>query len=139
VTAVFVMAVSLAALAHSFISHCRTLLRAVANIQVSQNVRTLSGLDFGRTAMEAFSRLALLLQLCTPMTAERTRELRFVRLYCAFLKLAGLVPPPLLGRERIWLQREVAACAHFAAVALDERISRIRRFCEHSLPDTLRP
>ena len=137
-TALLIIVVSFAALAHFFLYYCQTILRATLDIQVSQHVRTLSGMEFGRPAMDSFSRLVLLIRLCPPLTAERTRELRFVRLYCALLRLAGLAVPPVLGRGRRWMRSEAGACAHFAAVALDERISRMRQFYEHSFANPAR-
>jgi hypothetical protein len=70
-----------------------------------------------------------LLKPCPPLERSLPRLPVTLRLYYKFLKLlhapACFLWPPLCE----WLHRERAACSHFAASVLDQRIAGTQRFC----------
>ncbi len=130
----FLAVLSLATLAHFFLTYCHSLLCASGAVRLSENVRGLAALRGGQLSLESLSKILLLLRLCPAIVREHTLELQCVRVYSALLLLLRRAAALLVRDEPAWSRSERLACVHFAAVALDRRISGVRRVFEHPLP-----
>ena len=107
-----------------FVYYCRSTLASVRNAEVSGHVLNLAGLETRVLHSDDFPRFAALLQLCPEQDREGS-HVRAISIYYALLRvLAGILS--LAPRVSSWIRREQQACAHFAAVVLDRRISSSR-------------
>jgi hypothetical protein len=124
-TAALILGVSSVALLQFFISYCRSIIAASTAQPLSEQVREVTGIRDRQIRSEEFLRLLQLTSLCpdsgtdqTAITAVRAyfRMVSFVR-----MALRGVIPGIVS-----WTEAELIRCAHFAAVALDRRISYSR-------------
>lgn len=116
-----ILVVSLVTLSQFFVSYCRSLVVAYSKVELSPRARQLAELDSRDATGDEFPRLVQLVRLC-PEPADDRLELRAVHAYYSLLSLMRGVlffAPPVMT----WADRERAACAHFAAVALDRRVA----------------
>ncbi len=125
-----VLAGGIAAGAQFFVSYCRVFLRSVAGRRVSDDVRSLARLDDCEPSADALPRLFSLLDACPPVAEKRPHHVRLVRWYGTMMRFLGGQSFFALRWGRAWFHREGMACAHFAVVTLDERISAMRNLYE---------
>jgi hypothetical protein len=123
--AALICVVSLAALLQFFVSYCRSVLASSRSVELSEQVREVTGIPDARFAPEDFSRLLQLLRLC-PETGDDRTELRAVGAYFGMLRALGRVMQPVVPGVAGWAEQERCNCSYFAAVALDRRIARSR-------------
>jgi hypothetical protein len=112
---------SLAALSQFFIAYCRSLLRMYGKVELSEPGRRLAGLGRNGPDDAAFSRIMRLVREY-PYSGGDGAEVVSIRVYYALLRVLCVtcgVWPAL----RYWVTAEREDCAHFAAVALDRRIT----------------
>jgi hypothetical protein len=132
--AALIVVISLAALLQFFISYCRSLLAAYGKLELSEQVRDLTGLEEPSVTGEEFKRVLQLVRLC-PDSGEDGLEIRLVGTYYALLNLLrsmiGRLSPAIIG----WADQERQSCSYFAAVALDRRIMYSRDLLAQQMPD----
>lgn len=120
--AALVCVVSLAAFLQFFVSYCRSVLASTSKMGLSERVREVTGIENACTAADDFARLHQLLSLCSESGRDRT-EIRAIATYYSMLRILGRVLRSLIPKVSPWLEQERRSCCHFAAVALDRRIS----------------
>jgi hypothetical protein len=116
---IFVLSVS--ALAQFFIAYCRSLLRMYGKVELSDPGRRLAGLDGNGLEAAAFPRIMRMVREY-PDPADDGAEVVSIRVYYVLLRVLCMacgVWPAL----RYWVAAEREDCAHFAAVALDRRVT----------------
>ena len=132
--AALIVVISLAALLQFFISYCRSLLAAYGKVELSEQVRDITGLEEPSVTGEEFKRVLQLVRLC-PDSGEDGLEIRLVGTYYALLNLLrsmiGRLSPAIIG----WADHERQSCSYFAAVALDRRIMYSRDLLAQQMPD----
>jgi hypothetical protein len=125
VIAGIIAAASLGTLFPLYASYCASAVRSVRMFRLSERVGILLGTPDGEVAAEDFDRVLELLRLC-PEDDEDRSSLRAVTLYFHGLRVAGEAVRNFAPRLAVWIERERASCAHFAAIALDRRICSSR-------------
>ena len=132
--AALIVVISLAALLQFFISYCRSLLAAYSKVELSEQVREITGLERQPVTGEEFQRVLQLVRLC-PDRGDDALEIRLVGVYYGLLDfmrtLIGWLSPGIIG----WAKQEKQSCSYFAAVALDRRIMYSRDLLAQQLPD----
>jgi len=120
-TTAVILVVSFVTLSQFFVSYCRSLVAAYSKVELSPEVQRMAELDSRDALCDEFPRLVQLIRLC-PEPGDDGLELRAVHAYYGLLSLlrrALFLAPAVAMR----VDRERAACAHLAAVALDRRVS----------------
>ena len=120
--AALVLVISIATLLQFFVSYCRSLLAASSELDLSEDVRELTGIRHRSIPPGDFPRLFILVGLC-PDRGDGRFEVRAVHGYFFLLSLARAVLGRYVPRATTWTDAERSACAYFAAVALDRRIA----------------
>ena len=108
-----------------FISYCRSVIAASGAFPLSEQVWEVTGIEDREIRGEEFERLVQLTSLC-PDTGTDHRGIAAVSAYFGMIRfvhktLRGAIPSIVC-----WTEAELSGCAHFAAVALDRRISHSR-------------
>jgi hypothetical protein len=111
---------SLGALGQFAVVYCRTLLLAYNKVELSPNVREITGIG-DALAPPDFHRLLQLVRLAPPL-ADDAAEIRAVSMYFGLVRAAGTVLSPLSRKASQWFENELAHCSYFAAVTLDRRL-----------------
>lgn len=117
--------VLLAAFLPFFVSYCRSVLASTGKIGLSERVRELTGIENACVAADDFARIMQFLRLCSEGARDRT-EIRAIATYHSLLRILGRVSRSLIPSVYPWVEQERQSCCHFAAVALDRRISHSR-------------
>lgn len=123
--AALICVISIAAFFQFFVSYCRSILASTRNIEVSDRIREITGITDRDVAAGDFIRLVQLVQLC-PERADDQNEIRAVGTYYTMLDFVGRISRSLIPAVAAWTEQERRSCSHFAAVALDRRISYSR-------------
>src|ERR1019366_8990801 len=124
-TAALILVVSLAALLQFFISYCRSVIAASTARPLSEQVREIAGLEGRKILGEEFIRLLQLASLC-PASAGDHGAIAAVRAYFRMVDFVRVALGGMIPGIVSWAETELSKCAHFAAVALDHRISHSR-------------
>ncbi len=119
--ALLILVASLAGLLQFFIFYCRSLVVAYSNVELSPQGREFAGLESQVLRGDEFPRLVRLVEIC-PNPGDDRLEMRAMRAYYTLLGLARALRP-VAHPVVLWAERERAGCAHFAAVALDRRMT----------------
>lgn len=132
--AALIFVVSVAAFVQFFLFYTRSLIAASRKHALSENVREVTGIS-GETVEDLqFGRLLQLVELC-PGSGSDEMGIRAVRAYFnglgMLLSLVPTVNSGVLARAAHWLREERAACAYFAATALDQRMAYSRTLLSH--------
>jgi hypothetical protein len=114
------------ALAEFFVYYCRSILASSRRIELPAAVREAAGVDRTDVAPGDFERLLELARLCPEESADR-RGICAVCAYYSLVHALGRVSRGLVPRVESWAEKEQCNCSHFAAIALDRRISCTRR------------
>ena len=125
IAAIILIVCSLATL-QFFISYCRSVIAASTARALSDQIWEITGIQDRELRGEEFNRLLQLMSLC-PDASSDSGAISAVRAYFRMISfvratLSGAVPSIVS-----WTDAELSGCAHFAAVALDARISRSRQ------------
>lgn len=120
----FMLMFSCAALGQFFMSYCRSLLLAYAQVELSSATRAMIGIQSPEIAGAQFHRLLGLVRLA-PNPGDDKWELRVVSTYYRAVRIAGSISGPLSSVARSWAERQSSLCAYFAAAALDRRIAAV--------------
>jgi hypothetical protein len=119
--------VLIAVLAEFFVHYCRSILASSRRIQLPVEVCEAAGLDRAGVAPGDFERFLELVRVCPEETAD-DRRICAVCAYYGLVRALGRASRGLVPRVESWAEREQCNCSHFAAVALDRRISCTREF-----------
>jgi hypothetical protein len=125
-TSLLIYVFSIAALIQFFFHYCRSALASSRSVELSPNVREAAGVDRKEVSAEDFQRFVQLVRLC-PGNGGPSR-MRAVGGYYGFMDVLGRVSRSLVPGLAAWTENERRQCSHFAAVALDRRISSSREF-----------
>ncbi len=116
---------TLLAAAIQFVFYCRSALAAARKAEPSRQVLRVAGLENRRPGSGDFQRLLELACLC-PEHGKDEARIRAVASYYRAVRLLDRFFDRLLPEVSSWAKREQGACAYFAAVILDRRISSSR-------------
>lgn len=124
-TAAIVLAFSSVALLQFFISYCRSVIAASTARPLSEQVREVAGVKGREIQGEEFIRLLQLASLC-PASGGDHGAIAAIRAYFRMVSFVRMALRGMIPGIVSWAEAELAKCAHFAAVALDRRISHSR-------------
>ena len=119
--AAIILVCSLVLFLQFFVFYCRSLIAVSAKQALSPEVQEVTGIQ--RTASgEDFHRVMQLLHLC-PERPEDRNGIQAVSVYFRLLNLLSASLARFVPSMLAWTQVERGHCTHFAAVALERRIS----------------
>jgi hypothetical protein len=134
--AAFIFVFSIAAFLQFFVWHCRSILASSRRVELSDQVRKVTGIQSRSFGAGDFRRLVQLVRLC-PERGDDKGEIRAVGTYYSLLDILGRLAQPTVPRVAAWAEQERESCSHFAAVALDRRISYSRDLFTQQVSDRL--
>jgi hypothetical protein len=134
--AAFICVMSIAAFLELLVSYCRSILASSSKVELSAQVREVAGIASHPLAADDFARLLQLVRLC-PERGDDQTEIRAVGTYYGLLRVLGNAARPLIPGVAAWTEQERRSCSHFAAVALDRRISYSRDLFTQQVADRL--
>jgi hypothetical protein len=134
--AALICVISIAAFLQFFVSYCRSILASTRKLELSDRVREATGISNQNVAAEDFERLVQLVRLC-PERGEDQTEIRVVWTYYGLMDVLNRITRPIFPGVAAWAQQERQNCSHFAAVALDRRISYSRDLFTQQVADRL--
>jgi hypothetical protein len=111
---------------------CRSILASSRRIELPADVRKAAGVDRTDVAPGDFEKLLELARLC-PEESAGDPNICAVCTYYSLVHMLGRVSRGLAPRIASWAEKEQGNCSHFAAVALDRRISCTRRLVAQGL------
>jgi phosphatidylglycerophosphate synthase len=120
--AALICVVSVGILLQFLVSYCRSILASSGKAELSERVREVAGMGRRSIAAGDFARFLQLIHLCPECKTDQM-ELRAVGVYYSLLHMFGRITSALAPRVAAWSEQERRNCSHFAAVALDRRIS----------------
>jgi hypothetical protein len=130
--AALIYVVSLVALIQFFVYYCRSVLASSRKVELSVRVREAAGVSGNSVAAEDFERFLELVRLCPENDADRA-DIRVVGTYYGLLHVLARLSRATAPGVAAWAERERQGCSHFAAVALDRRISFSRDLFMHQV------
>jgi hypothetical protein len=123
--AALILAFSCVALLQFFISYCRSVIAASTARPLSEQVWEVTGIQDGQLGGQEFMRLLQLMSLCPDSGADHA-AITAVRAYFQMVSFVRATLRTAIPGVVAWTEAELSGCAHFAAVALDQRISHSR-------------
>jgi len=132
--AAFICVISIAVFLQFFVSYCRSILAVSGKVELSERVREVSGITNRSVGADDFSRLVQLVRLC-PERGDDQADIRAVGTYYGLLRVMKRISAFVIPRVATWAERERQGCSHFAAVALDRRISYSRDLFTQQIAD----
>jgi hypothetical protein len=132
--AALMFVISLAALLQFFVSYCRSVIAASSKVELSDQVREVTGIASQTVAGDEFERLLQLARLCPERGDDRT-EIRAVGAYYRLLNLMRAAFRSIAPSFVSWAELERQHCSYFAAVALDRRIAYSRDLLAQQMAD----
>lgn len=108
-----------------FVSYCRSVIAASGAHPLSEQVWEVTGIKDREIRGEEFERLVQLTSLC-PDTGTDHGGIAAVRAYFRMVRFVHNTLRGVIPGIASWTDAELSGCAHFAAVALDRRISHSR-------------
>lgn len=132
--AALICVISIAVFLQFFVSYCRSVLAVSRKVDLSDRVREVSGIAGRNIGADDFARLVQLLRLCPEQGDDQT-EIRAVGTYYSLLRIFRTFAGFLVPGIGPWTERERQNCSHFAAVALDRRISYSRDLFTRQVAD----
>jgi hypothetical protein len=132
--AAFICVISIAVFLQFFISYCRSVLGVSRKVELSDRVREVSGIAKVDVGADDFTRLVQLVRLC-PERGDDQTEIRAVGAYYGFLRVIKYISTAVIPKVAAWTDLERQGCSHFAAVALDRRISYSRDLFTQQVAD----
>jgi hypothetical protein len=132
--AAFICVISIAVFLQFFVSYCRSILAVSRKVELSERVREVSGIADRGIGADDFARLVQLVRLC-PERGDDQTEIRAVGTYYGLLRIIKRISDFVIPRIAAWTELERQSCSHFAAVALDRRISYSRDLFTQQVAD----
>ncbi|MGC2419323.1 MAG: hypothetical protein WA434_16395 [Candidatus Acidiferrales bacterium] len=112
--------------AELFVHYCRAILASSRKTQLPASVCEAAGVDRDGVAPGDFERFLELVRVCPEETADN-RRICAVCAYYGLVRALGRASRGLVPGVESWADKEQRNCSHFAAVALDRRISCTRK------------
>jgi hypothetical protein len=122
VIAALIFVVSLAAFGQFGIIYLRAVLISVAAQPLSSDLQEAAGVAGRALRAEDFARLMNLHAICPQFTAE-ANGLKKVSAYYRAVNMLSRLSGKNLPAFSMWAQQELATCARYAAVVLDQRMA----------------
>jgi hypothetical protein len=119
--ATIILAIAIVALFQFALYYWRALLSSVASLPVSNQVLQAAHVDEAELRASDFRRLVSLYEL-TPQLKSGAGGLGRVGLYFAAVRQVEVCFGKLSPAVMNWGEREMALCAHYAAVQIDRRL-----------------
>ncbi|MGH9746260.1 MAG: hypothetical protein ACRD59_09150 [Candidatus Acidiferrales bacterium] len=132
--AALICVISIAVFLQFFVSYCRSILAVSRKVELSERVREVSGISDRSIGADDFARLVQLVRLC-PERGDDQTEIRAVGTYYGLLRVIKRISAFVIPRIAAWTEMERQNCSHFAAVALDRRISYSRDLFTQQVAD----
>ena len=132
--AALICVISVAVFLQFFVSYCRSVLAVSRKVDLSERVREVSGIANRNIGADDFARLVQLVRLC-PEQGDDETEIRAVGAYYGLMRTLKRLTTFLIPGVAPWTERECTSCSHFAAVALDRRISYSRDLFTQQVAD----
>jgi hypothetical protein len=120
--ALLILATSLVALVQFAIFQWRSVWHSVAAQPLSESLQTATGIAGEAIGADQFELLAQTCDRLCPSPTERNVWLRELRMYFRALKALSHMGSSIFS-ESSWIKSELTACARYAAVVLDQRLS----------------
>jgi hypothetical protein len=117
--AIFILALSMLALAEFAISQWRSMWILVASQPLSSSLQTATGISAESITADHFSVLAQTTEQLCPSPEEGNLWLREVGVYYRIVRLLDKHVPSLSS----WAHNELMECSRYAAVVLDQRLN----------------
>ena len=136
IMAAIICVFSIAAFLQFFVWHCRSILASSLRVELSKRVREVAGVEDRDFGADDFHRLLQLVRLC-PERGDDRGEIRAVGTYYGLLNVVTRLARQTLPPVANWAEQERESCSHFAAVALDRRISYSRDLFTQQIADRL--
>jgi hypothetical protein len=136
IVAAIICVFSIAAFLQFFVWHCRSILASSLRVELSERVREVAGVEDRDFGADDFHRLLQLVRLC-PERGDDRGEIRAVGTYYSLLNVVTRLARQTLPPVANWAEQERESCSHFAAVALDRRISYSRDLFTQQIADRL--
>jgi hypothetical protein len=136
IMAAIICVFSIAAFLQFFVWHCRSILASSLRVELSERVREVAGVEDRDFGADDFHRLLQLVRLC-PERGDDRGEIRAVGTYYGLLNVVTRLARQTLPPVANWAEQERESCSHFAAVALDRRISYSRDLFTQQIADRL--
>lgn len=136
IVAAIICVFSIAAFLQFFVWHCRSILASSLRVELSERVREVAGVEDRDFGADDFHRLLQLVRLC-PERGDDRGEIRAVGTYYGLLNVVTRLARETLPPVANWAEQERESCSHFAAVALDRRISYSRDLFTQQIADRL--
>jgi hypothetical protein len=131
--AALICVVLLAALAQ-FVYYCRSALASASEVELSDHVLEVTGMQSGSLVAGDFRRFLQLVRLCPEHAADR-REIRAVESYYNLIHTIEHLSRKLIPSVSLWAEGERRSCSRFAAVVLDRSISSSRDLFTQHVPN----
>jgi hypothetical protein len=132
--AVLIFVMTFAALLQFCVFYCRSLIAAYRKVELSDQVREVTGIESEIVGGDEFDRLVQLVHLC-PQRNDEGMGIQAVGAYYHLLNLLRGALRPVAPGLAGWAERERQNCSYFAAVALDRRIAYSRDLLEQQMAD----
>jgi len=118
------------------IRYWRAMLWSASQQRLSEATKELGAWIDHSSGRKSLDTVCALLKVCPNLERGSDRKLYMVRAYDRFLAMVERCVQPALGRESLWIAAERKACAYFAAVLLDHRISRTSQWYAGQVTDS---
>jgi hypothetical protein len=133
---VIICVLSIGALLPFVVAYFRSIVAASRNVELSPRLQEVTGLSNQSVKADDFARLLQLVRLC-PEQKDDQSDIRAVGAYYSILAVLGSAARSVAPDMAKWFEHEREKCSHFAAVALDRRISHSRDLFSQQIADRL--
>ncbi len=117
------------------IRYWRAMLWSASQQRLSEATKELGAWIDNSSGEKSLATVCALLNVCPNLERGSDRKLHAVRFYDRLLATAELFLRRSLGKETLWIPAERKACAYFAAVLLDHRITRTSQWYAGQVTD----
>jgi hypothetical protein len=119
------------------IRYWRALLWSASQQRLSEATRELGAWIDGPQGEKSLAMVCALLKVCPKLERGSDRKLLTIRVYDGVLGAAEKLFGRRGGHRNPWIAAERKACAYFAAVLLDQRITRTSRWYAGQVTDAM--
>jgi hypothetical protein len=117
------------------IRYWRALLWAASQQRLSEATRELGAWIDGPQGEKSLAMVCALLKVCPNLERGSDRKLSAIRLYDGVLGVVEKLFGRRAGQRNPWIAAERKACTYFAAVLLDQRITRTSQWYAGQITD----
>lgn len=117
------------------IRYWRALLWSASQQRLSEATKELGAWIDGPQGEKSLAMVCALLKVCPKLERGSDRKVLAIRLYDGMLGAVERLFSRRAGERNTWIARERKACSYFAAVLLDQRITRTSRWYAGQVTD----